>query len=156
MDFYFHPVYLDAEGNIYLCEGSGMSSTVTEGVRFQMSKTLKEEATETDNGRTSTSKTTVTIHIQSVTLPEEYAFVWMDDENNRIACEICPSASLPAQLTAPEHAAYLVAEAHSIFSDDTHHVTRSICAPTDDTRALTTYVPLDDTVCIKQEIPIFW
>ena len=112
MQYYFNPVYQQADGQIYLLPGSGISSTdgFTGGQKW--SQSLAQSSSLTENGAEYSKTYRFTVNIISADSPADTELLFMDD-SHRVRGQLT-QAQLDAlflderQLELPAETAYLI------------------------------------------------
>lgn len=103
--FYFHPVYQQADGQIYLLPGEGMSSdSLAEGAQF--SHSISEEFSRTENETSTAGGSRFSVTVAARSVPAETELLCMDGTHQILArfsgeeleavCRDTPGFSPPA------------------------------------------------------------
>lgn len=146
MTFYFNPVYQTPDGQVYAVSGSCISSDLTSG---EVSHTLEEESTLTENGASTGQRTSVKISIAAMDPPETIVLLQMDESAQVLSQETYSPEALPEEWTLDAETAYLIAETHS-----GSRVTRELLDR--DAEALKTFRCREDGVCVEQYTALIW
>ncbi len=109
--YYFNPVYQQADGQIYLLVGSGLSSdSFSDGQRF--SHSISESVSYQSSKEQSQRTQEYTVNIIGSNLPQETELLLMNEENQMLErytqAQLEELSDAGASLTLPEGASYLI------------------------------------------------
>lgn len=108
--YYMYPLYQEADGDVYLTDGSGMSfDTDSEGGSMSMSYDEAVAVTDT-NGKTAERSSHVEVTIEVVNRPERVVISQMDENSQVISREEYPAGQVPEKITPEANAEYIVVE----------------------------------------------
>jgi len=152
---YFNPVYQSADGSVYAVSGSGFTldtNAQSEGSVF--SQTLDATATVTQNGKTKTDSTSVTLSLSMMFPPEKIVILQMDDSSTLLSqTEYAPDA-MPANISVAPKTAYLIVETHKRKDGGQINISREICDRAAEN--LETFFLRADGICVKQWTQLTW
>ena len=153
--FYFNPVYQTETGEVYLTAGQGLATNSFGG---DMSHSMKESFTITENGEEKTMTNSHHITIACVALPQTIAVSQMDAENRVLSRQEFSPGKMPEQLTPQQDCAYLLVETHTDADgrpEGTPPVERSLYARQAD-KSIRTFYDRGDGICLAQYTALDW
>lgn len=120
---YFHPVYQQADGRIYLLPGSGVSSdSFSEGTQY--SQSVSQSQSTVLSGHEDTEESGFTVTLVAAASVENTEVIFMDRKNQVIG--ILPEQQLDAlfkkesaRLELPDHTAYVILQQTTTHSGET-------------------------------------
>ena len=151
---YFHPVYQQPDGQVYLLPGSGISSESFEGVRY--SQSISESQTVNSQGQEETEGSCFTVTVIAAAPVEETEVFLMDKENQVIGS--LSEQQLEAlfrkedsSLQLPDHVAYVILQ-------QTKAETQTLCRSLFDrrTESLEYMVSEEDGYLHSRQLPLVW
>ncbi|MBE6568970.1 MAG: hypothetical protein E7658_01970 [Ruminococcaceae bacterium] len=146
---YFNPIYQSGDGRFYLLPGTGIHTSGTGKSSYNMN----EKNTAEVNGETVTvDSTDITIHIESVQLPETVTLVQFSADHRVLDRTDYSRDALPACIVLAADAAFAVAEHYT--ADGETVIMRILY--TDEADDLDVFVPLRDGVCEKKAVELVW
>lgn len=128
---YINPVYQDAQHNVYLTAGGGLSCSGVENEGGFMSQKFETEVTETRNDKTQTFASCIELSV-GVMLETQTVSVIEMTENHTPAGEISWSPDrIPDKIKISKDAAYLLVETHKITLQGESIIQRQILEKND-------------------------
>lgn len=124
-----NPVYVNGEGEIYVMDGSGMSSDRNFG---GMSQSLSESYTRTENGVSVTEGFTVKVNFEPASEASLYIIQQMDENNDVVEALEVTIDTIPDSIIVGDSTAYILVETiveedgvrevteRRIYNDDTY------------------------------------
>lgn len=109
---YINPVYQDAQHNVYLTAGSGLSCSGVESEGGFMSKKLKTEVTETRNGKTQTVASCIEISVGVMLETQKVSVIEMNENHTLTGERNWSPENIPDKIEIRKDAAYLLVETH--------------------------------------------
>lgn len=152
--YYFNPVYQDTEGNVYATSGSGCSHSgdTAEGMSF--SQSYKESHTETDNGKETTSESSITITVSVKNTPEKLIILQIGADYSVITRDEFDTRVIPESITPQSGAAFIIAETQSTGADGKMQVTRDMYGRDDE--YIRSYHDRGDGILLAQDTKLNW
>lgn len=104
--FFINPVYQTSDGRIYAVAGTGISGS-------EVTKTMSETYTQTENGRKTEYKSSVAIMIKRVKPTERIVIKQMDDKDQVVEVTEITRDNIPDSIEVKSDTAYMIAENHN-------------------------------------------
>lgn len=154
--YYVNPVYQTADGDLYVTEGDGGFSTSgdsDEGV--QLTKTVSNEVTVTENGKNKTEKFNVSVSFGVEYEPVKITVYQMDAEHHILKQQTYEPGKLPKKIKAEEKTAYFLVESEKKNLKGKTFVERKVYDLTaSEDIFLETYYPAENGIMVLQETEI--
>jgi hypothetical protein len=156
LTFFLNPVFQSADGRVYtVSEGGGFlvnNESFSEGAVY--SQTLDNTTTATENGRTKTDSTSITLHISYMFAPEKIVILQMDVNSGLLMrMEYAPGA-MPEAFTPEADTAYLIVETHKRDDTGSPVISRGVFGR--DAENIESFFSRDDGICVKRLTEIRW
>lgn len=157
IQWYFNPVYQDADGRIYLTSGDCISfSDHTSSVGLRVTKTLSSEIHTTDTDRTTSSQQSIcTIAVETRRPAETVRIIWMDTNHQILQQADYIPGKLPAELDA-QNAAYLVVEEQNADGSVFYTLVQRNDSEGQNIRIYASGGPESHGALIPQEVEVQW
>lgn len=146
LQFFFNPVYQDADGRLYVTSGNGMG---TNELDTSMSHFLEQENTQTENGASVTENRKVTVTVKAVQVPNSVNILQMSGDNEILNRGTYIPGEMPQTLTPVEGCAYVMVE---LVKED--GVIRQIFQPGEST--IEAYSLMENGYCVGDYTEILW
>jgi len=153
--FYFNPVYQTEAGEVYLTAGQGLATNSFGG---EMSHSMKESFTVTENGEELTGTNSNNITIVCAAPPETVVVLQMDAGSNILARQEYLPDEMPESLRPDSSCAYLLVENHSDADrvpEGAQPVERTLYARQTDSFIRTLY-DRGDGICLFRYTALEW
>lgn len=160
MRFYLNPVYQTPQGDIYLTSGTGNSVSQTdreicEGEQLTASLTAERKLTE--NGKTKTEKSMVTVKLAVMYEPVKITFCQMDAGHQVLKEETFDPADVPGQLDTQPETAYILSETEKKSPSGKQIVSRTVYENQEgeDSR-LESFQTMENGEVLRKEVAVNW
>ncbi len=152
--YYINPVYQSGDGSVYATTGSGISlgGVMDEGEAF--SQTLDETITVTENGKSKSAVTSVTISVNAMLAPRQIVIAQMDGNGTRISRKEYAPGKLPETLALDKEAAYIIVETQKQNRAGEQLVSRALYNAGEE--SIATFYSREDGICVKQWTRLLW
>lgn len=154
--YYFNPVYQTKDGNVYVTQGSGMSSnSLTDGASF--SHSVDNTLTVTENGEVKKESTKFTVEIQGKAETDSSTLLIMNRENEvleRIRLTEDHEVWEKGELKLPAEAEYLILQEEKMGGDTQGEQTRTIINKEEQT--LTVLYLMENGLFIPRYLTLYW
>ena len=111
LPYFVNPVYLSADGRVYVVTGNGIaSSNANEGTAYGY--TLDETRTTTENGKVKTNSVSIKISFSVMLAPEKIVILQMDSDDIVLSRTAYEPGAVPEIITLETDTAYLIVETH--------------------------------------------
>lgn len=155
--YYANPVYQTQDGKIYVTRGSGVSTSGESAEGVKMSSTFSGETTTTENGKTKTEKSNVSVEYAVMYRPVRVTVCQMDLEHRIIQKEDYLPEEMPEELTAKKDTEYILVEMEKEGANGEKTVSREVYDHDPDGGVwLVTYCARDDGIVVRQETKVLW
>ncbi len=156
--FFPNPVYQTADGKIYAVSTSGFSTSSRTSEGDNMSTTFSEQFETTEQFKTKTEKTSVTIHYSIMFEPLKIRLFQMDKDHQVIRHEEFTPGKVPEKLSAEEGAAYILIETEKKSPEGGIVITRDLYerSENEEEYSLETFYALDNGLVSKQSTEVDW
>ncbi|MEG2329751.1 hypothetical protein [Anaerorhabdus sp.] len=149
MVFYANPVYQESNGNVYVGQAAGLSMMVsTEGQSG--SNKVDASMTLTENNKTITNKTSVTVSYESMFEPIKTSIIEMNKENEVVLISEYKNNIFPDSLDLNNETEYVLVETTKLDTTNKEIVTREIFSKNDD--SINVYELKDNGLIIVKNI----
>jgi len=150
---YYNPVYQREDGSVYAVTGSGLS-TDTGSVGQSFSQKMEDTVSRTENGKTTSEHTSVTLSLEVIEIPDRVRLLQMDKAHRLVhESEVSPD-ELPDALSLLPETEYVICENLSLRDGKTEVLSRILCDRSEET--LQTFVPTEDGLCIPKNTQLLW
>lgn len=149
LSLFANPVYQTPDGMLYALGTSPMGSDAA--TMYGTSQTVSQETEITLADGVKTTGGTVTLHIETVTLPESYVILEMDAQNQVIRTTEYTPEQMPEEFTPGSDTAYLILE-----NRGAEKTVRTVYSPDDEVAVMDTFSPGRFAICIKGYTHIDW
>jgi len=151
---YLNPVYQSADGSVYAVQGHGysLSGVMSEGPNITC--TLAEETAVTQNGETKTAKTSVSMAIEIMYVPQEIQVVRFDTDDRILSRDVYVPGTVPDEMIPGSDTAYLVVHTVKLDRDGNTVMTSALYDRTKD--GFDTYHCRTDGVCVAGYTKLDW
>ena len=151
--FYLNPVHQDADGNVYLTSGTGISfENNMEGV--STNQTMEETITMVEDDQEKEFNTKISVTIAVVYAPETILLLQMDADHNVLSRKEYLPSEIPETLTVEENTDYILVESHYKDLEGDPSTTRTIYDHGEE--YLETRYCREDGICISHGTKIEW
>lgn len=155
--YYANPVYQTREGKIYVTCGQGVSISGDSAEGVKMSSTFSGETTVTENGKTKTEKSSVTVEYAVMNRPVRITVCHMDPEHRVIRKDDYLPEEMPEEMPAEKGTEYILVEMEKKGTDGERIVSREVYDQDPDGDIwLTTYCARDNGIVVRQETRVLW
>lgn len=154
--YYFNPVYQTKDGNVYVTQGSGMSSnSLVDGASF--SHSVDNTLTVAENGKVKKESTKFTVEIQGKAETDSSTLLIMNRENEiieRIQLTEDHEMWEKGELKLPAEAEYLILQEEKMGEDTQGEQTRTIIDKEEETA--TVLYPGENGLFVPRYLTLEW
>lgn len=150
--FFYNPVYQTPEGEVYLVEGQGSSCQFFQG--SSMIHTLSDEKTTTVDGVQRRDWTDIQVKVACIRPAERIVLNFMDENNQVFSTLEYTGEEIPAEISAPEGATYVICEVYRQDESGEETLVRQITDP--DGEAIEVYREVEHGICRKTTLDVLW
>lgn len=155
--YYTNPVYQQADGSIYLVSGNGLSTSGNSAEGVNMTMTLGDEITITENKRSQTEKTRVEVSMAVMNRPVKITLCQMSREHQVLKKKEYLPGTMPESLNAEQAAAYILVETQKQDPEGKMIVTRTAAdRKEDEETVLETWYALENGMLARQDTTVNW
>ncbi|MEF9892115.1 MAG: hypothetical protein RR738_02110 [Anaerorhabdus sp.] len=149
MVFYANPVYQESNGNVYVEQAAGLS--MMDSMEGQSgSNKIDASMTLTENNKTITNKTSVTVSYESMFEPIKTSIIEMNKENEVVLISEYKNNIFPDSLDLNNETEYVLVETTKLDTTNKEIVTREIFSKNDD--SINVYELKDNGLIIVKNI----
>lgn len=149
MVFYANPVYQESNGNVYVEQAAGLS--MMDSMEGQSgSNEIDASMTLTENNKTITNKTSVTVSYESMFEPIKTSIIEMNKENEVVLISEYKNNIFPDSLDLNNETEYVLVETTKLDTTNKEIVTREIFSKNDD--SINVYELKDNGLIIVKNI----
>lgn len=161
--YYVNPVYQDGEGEIYVMANGGFSASYDSEEGEKVSTTVSDQVRITENEKSKTEKSSVTVRIAVMYRPVKITLYQMDADNQIVNREEYVPGQLPEKLSAGKETAYFLVETQR--QDPEGHIVTgrrlleredSELSDTEEACELETFYAGENGVIQKQATEVYW
>lgn len=153
--FYANPVYQTADGNLYVSQGRGVSASGDSPEGMEVSSALSKETTVTENGKTKTETSSVSVRYAFMDQPVRIKVCQMDSRHRVLKEEDYRPEDMPKELAAEADAEYILVETEKEGPTGEKTVSwEAFSLPAEGELYLTSYRTREDGIVVKQETKV--
>lgn len=149
MVFYANPVYQESNGNVYVEQAAGLSMMSSMEGQSGSNK-IDASMTLTENNKTITNKTSVTVSYETMFEPIKTSIIEMNKENEVVLISEYKNNIFPDSLNLNNETEYVLVETTKLDTTNQETVTREIFSKNDD--SIKVYEAKDSGLIIVKSI----
>ena len=150
---YYNPVYQREDGSVFAVTGSGMS-TDTGSVGQSFSQKMEDTVSHTENGKTTSEHTSVTLSLEVIEIPDRVQLLQMDKAHRILhESELSPD-ELPDALSLLPGTEYVICENLSLQDGKTEVLSRDLYDRSAET--LQSFIPTEKGLCVSKSTQLLW
>lgn len=155
--YYANPVYQTSDGRIYVTTGTGFSTSGDSSEGVYLTTTLSGQVDITENGKTKTEKSSVSISIAVMYKPVKITFYQMDAAHQIIKKEEYTPGKVPETWKTEPGTEYILIETEKENLSGEKFISREIYdSKEEEETTAETYYALKNGTLAKQETEIDW
>lgn len=154
--YYMNPVYQTKDDRIYAVTGQGFSTSGDSSEGMQMTTKLEEQVALTENGKTVTEKSSVSVSYAVMYRPVKITLCQMDGKNRLLQKTEYNPSELPERLSTEPETEYVLVETKKQNLSGEEVVSREVYENVDEGEWLETFYALENGMIARQSTEVIW
>lgn len=154
--YFVNPVYQTSDGRIYAVPGQGFSTSGDSSEGECFAATLSGEITATENGKTKTERSSVTVNIAIMYRPIGITLYQMDKEHQIVRKEKYKPDEFPEKIMLESETEYVLVEIEKEKLSGEKMISRKVYDYKEELNTLEIFYALENGIVAERETEINW